>query len=140
MTFFYLAYLPLNMVASGYLLETWDNDKSVSVDTRMEHIGGILSIPLIMSSIFFPLFGFIADKYGNRINFMYISSIALIIGYSSLLVMPPILSLILIGMGYSIFGTVLWPVLVFLVPERIVVRDKKLVNSDLTKLLTQGLK
>eukprot|EP00330_Aristerostoma_sp_ATCC50986_P002581 CAMPEP_0114586594 /NCGR_PEP_ID=MMETSP0125-20121206/9768_1 /TAXON_ID=485358 ORGANISM="Aristerostoma sp., Strain ATCC 50986" /NCGR_SAMPLE_ID=MMETSP0125 /ASSEMBLY_ACC=CAM_ASM_000245 /LENGTH=271 /DNA_ID=CAMNT_0001782089 /DNA_START=632 /DNA_END=1447 /DNA_ORIENTATION=- len=129
MTFFYLAYLPLNMVASGYLLETWANDSSISVDTRMESIGNILSIPLLMSSACFPLFGYFADNFGQRINFMYLSAVALIGGYFGLLFLPPIMALIMIGFGYSIFGTVLWPVLVFLVPERIVGTALGFVNA-----------
>lgn len=51
---------------------------------------------------------------------MYISSTFIIVGYLSLLFINPVLALSCIGIAYGIFGSLMTPLVVYLVPHRIV--------------------
>ena len=128
-TLFYLSYLPFNMVASGYFIEKWYPGPEMSLTDKLESVGHFLSIPLIMSSVFFPIFGLSVDKIGHRIHLLALSGTLLCLAYILFLTSSPLIPLILLGLAYGIFGTVLWPMLVFLVPQRIFVSCCILLNN-----------
>ncbi len=87
--------------------------------TRVSQIGQHLSFPLITSTIFFPIFRYSVDKIGHRLHLLMLSGVCLILAFTLFLSYPSVIALIILGTGYGIFGTVLWPMIVFLVPERI---------------------
>lgn len=62
-----------------------------------------MSIPFIISTIFFPLIGYVVDKIGNRINIFLLSGVLLILGYFLFLFLYPLIPLILIGIFLIIF-------------------------------------
>jgi MFS family permease len=109
------------MVASSYFLESWYSDTTVPLETRISEIGRHLSVPLIIATMFFPVFGYAVDKIGHRLHLLMLSGTCLIASFVLFLNYPCVLALIIFGTGYGIFGTVLWPMIVFLVPERIFV-------------------
>jgi hypothetical protein len=74
-----------------------------------------------MSTLFFPVFGYSIDQIGHRIHLLMISGGCMIAAYLIFLGFPNIFGLILFGLGYSLFGSVVWPLIVFLVPSRIFV-------------------
>lgn len=88
---------------------------------KVERTGNLLGIPLIVSSLLFPVFGYIVDKWGKRLHFLLASSLILIMSYILFITTTSILPLFTFGLSYAIFGAVLWPVLALLVPQRIVV-------------------
>ena len=79
----------------------------------------MLGFPLIVSSILFPVFGLIIDKLGKRLHFLVASAFLLIVCYVLFLTTVSIVPLIVLGLAYAVFGATLWPVLAFLVPQRI---------------------
>eukprot|EP00330_Aristerostoma_sp_ATCC50986_P005462 CAMPEP_0114586660 /NCGR_PEP_ID=MMETSP0125-20121206/9816_1 /TAXON_ID=485358 ORGANISM="Aristerostoma sp., Strain ATCC 50986" /NCGR_SAMPLE_ID=MMETSP0125 /ASSEMBLY_ACC=CAM_ASM_000245 /LENGTH=436 /DNA_ID=CAMNT_0001782185 /DNA_START=199 /DNA_END=1509 /DNA_ORIENTATION=- len=116
---FFVSYLPFNMVASGFFLEKWFTDPNMPLEDKIEGTGELLSIPLIISSLFFPFFGYLADKIGYRMHLITIAAISIVCTYIFIQTTAPYIPLILLGLGYGIFGVVVWPVLVFLVPARV---------------------
>ncbi len=122
-TLFYVSFLPFNIVASGYFLENWYNDPDLSINAKLESIGYHLSLPLLISASSFPIFGCLVDKVGHRIHLLFLSAALLFTAYILILNFNPIIPLICLGLAYGIFGSVLWPMVVFLVPERIYVMD-----------------
>ena len=123
---FFVSYLPFNMVASGFFLEKWFTDPNMPLEDKIEGTGELLSIPLIISSLFFPFFGYLADKIGYRMHLITIAAISIVCTYIFIQTTAPYIPLILLGLGYGIFGVVVWPVLVFLVPARVTVRKAKI--------------
>lgn len=116
---FYLAYLPFSMVASGFISERWFEGSNATSQEKVEQTGNMLGIPLIVSSILFPVFGLIIDKVGKRLHFLVGSALLLIACYVLFLTTTSIVPLLVLGLAYAIFGATLWPVLAFLVPQRI---------------------
>jgi MFS family permease len=104
--FCYGSYMPFNFIASGFLTENFFNDIPKS---QAEQKAGIyMSIPFAISCIFVPLFGLIVDKYGNRANITFISSILGIFGYTSFFYIAPLFGFITLGFSYSLTATVVW--------------------------------
>ena len=95
---------------------------------RSRVAGQLMSIIMIVSSILFPIVGYYVDKFGQRLRLLMLSCFLVVLAYTLFLQMYPTIPLILLGTGYGIFGAVLWPTVVFLVPKDKVVsyRDYKL--------------
>lgn len=110
------------MVASGFISERWFADSNATSQEKVEQTGNMLGIPLIVSSILFPVFGLTIDKFGKRMHFMAGAALLLITCYTLFLTTVSILPLLTLGVAYAIFGATVWPVLAFLVPGRILVR------------------
>ena len=83
----------------------------------LDEAGNMLVISYLMSSIFTPVIGYIVDKVGKRVTFMYVANIIVIICYVFLLLVKNydhgniIVAAPLIGLGmfYAIFASVIWP-------------------------------
>lgn len=67
----------------------------------------------------FTFVGWFCDKNGHRITFMFISAACLFIGYSSVMIISPVICLSFLGVAYAIFGAVLTPMVIYLAPHRI---------------------
>ena len=79
--------------------------------------GELMSIPMAISSLLFPVVGYFVDKQGHRIRLLTISAVVAVMTHFLFGFMYPVVPLILLGVSYGIFGAVLWPTVVFLVPE-----------------------
>ena len=71
--------------------------------------GELMSIPFLTSALLFPIIGYTIDKYGKRTLFLILSALLVIAGHVTMLYIYPILPLILLGLGYSLFGGIVWP-------------------------------
>lgn len=74
-----------------------------------------LTIVYMLSAFFTPMFGIIIDKIGRRVQLMILSLVALILPHFIFAFMPEtaakgwvVISLIIIGFFYSIYGAVFW--------------------------------
>lgn len=77
--------------------------------------GKLFGVPYIISAILSPLLGLIIDKIGRRALMMAFSSVIFIIAYSASMIMPPcnkcyneVFTLVLVGLGYSIYCACIW--------------------------------
>lgn len=79
-----------------------------------------MALPFFISSLLVPFIGIAVDKFGKRGYLLIFSAFIGVITYILFLVSNPIMPLILLGITYSIFASVLWPALTLIVPKNIV--------------------
>ena len=79
-----------------------------------------MALPFFISSLLVPFIGMAVDKFGKRGNLLIFSAFLGVITYILFMATSPILPLILLGITYSIFASVLWPALTLIVPKNIV--------------------
>lgn len=76
-----------------------------------------MSIIMIVSSACFPVVGLYVDKHGQRIRLLIAAAAMTMTAHLLFLNVYPTFPLIILGLGYGIFGGVIWPTVVFLVPK-----------------------
>jgi len=89
--------------------------------------GYLFGIPYIISAIMSPFLGAAIDRYGKRAFLICLSSIMLIIGFGSSMMMPEchqcyneVFVLIFTGIGYSIYASAIWGSVPYVVSPRTV--------------------
>jgi hypothetical protein len=78
------------------------------------------SIPDLLSSFVVPLFGYVVDQCGHRLTWLVLCSLALVISHLGLglTMWNPIPFMVLLGLGYAIYGVVLWPCIAIVVQQQ----------------------
>ncbi len=117
----YGAVLPFNYIASGFLTST------VFADVRdkqlaQEKAGIYMSIPFFISAFMVPLYGTVIDKFGQRAYLTLISSVVGLGSFAMFFYLPAAYALVLLGMTYSMFASVIWPAI------SLVVKKSQVVN------------
>lgn len=108
------------MIASTYFEEKWYKGMNMTQAEKAKQIGTLLSIPLMISAVLFPVFGYAVDKIGRRLEFLLLSSVLLITSYCLFLTTTSGMPLIILGLSYAIFGAICWSALALLVPHKII--------------------
>jgi predicted MFS family arabinose efflux permease len=71
-----------------------------------------------VSIVGFPIIGMTSDYYGFRITFLKVAGILAVVAYCLFLFMEAtVVPLIVLGLSYSFFGSIVWPCVAYLVPE-----------------------
>ena len=129
----YCAVLPFNYIASGFLTNTiFANIKDKQI--AQEKAGLFMSIPFFISAFTVPVFGIIIDKFGQRAYFILLSSLVGLLAFSMFYFISPIYCLVLIGLTYSLFASVIWPAISLVVKKSQVVNINKKIYSNLLTL------
>jgi len=85
------------------------------------HAGQLLGVPIAMSGILAPFIGALSDVVGLKAIFVLISALLMMGSHIYLSAASPgsdpLGALVLMGTGFSIYGSVLWPCIPFLVVE-----------------------
>jgi MFS family permease len=63
-----------------------------------------------------PIFGLMLDKYGQRLNLIFLACVSCILAHSLLLSIQNVIPLILLGICYALFGAAIWPTIPYVVP------------------------
>ena len=73
-----------------------------------------------MSALGSPLFGLMIDKTGKNVSWVLVSPIGSLVahGLNNFTYLTPYLSIIIMGMSYSILSSALWSLPALLIPER----------------------
>ncbi len=109
---FYSAVFPFQ----NYCPDLLHNKYGVDID-----MSGMLSGLIVTGTIFFtPLFGFIVDRVGKRASIMFIGAALLtvshlILGLTSI---TPYVSLILLGVAFSLVPAAMWPSVALIVEDK----------------------
>lgn len=77
------------------------------------------SILYIISAFASPLFGFVVDRLGRNIFWVFLS-ILVTIGAHALLAftfLNPYVAMIIMGLAYSMLASALWPMVSLVIPE-----------------------
>ncbi|CAG9319499.1 im:7160594_1 [Blepharisma stoltei] len=110
----YICVLTFNSIASLYF-QTRFNFSSIEA-------GYFISITYIVAALFSPIFGILADRLGRHIYWIFSSALMMLIVHVIFILLPDCdkciwggLNLIILGMGYSIYGSTMWGSIPFLV-------------------------
>mmetsp|Transcript_25636 Transcript_25636/g.56536 ORF Transcript_25636/g.56536 Transcript_25636/m.56536 type:complete len:461 (+) Transcript_25636:180-1562(+) len=112
----YCAILPFNNIASAFFVETWFRDDTLSV--AQQRAGNAMSIMFLVSALGTPPFGALVDLWGMRTRFLLGSSLLLTLTYSTISVLPPTVSMLGLGLVYTVFAGALWPTFALTVPQK----------------------
>ena len=106
-----------NNIASNYFQERFGYDTIEA--------GSIISTTYLVAAILCPVFGRIVDKVGRRVDFILLSSFIITLVHIAFLLTPesnkpiyPIFYMVFLGLGYSIYATVIWASISFLVVNK----------------------
>lgn len=103
----YSGFIPFNNIASGFLISQYFSEMTKS---DAENLAGIyMATPFFISAIMVPVFGFIIDNIGRRSYVILISSVFGVLTFISFKLIHPLASMILLGLTYSLFASVIWP-------------------------------
>lgn len=86
--------------------------------TAIEDAGRLMSIPFIISSICFPVFGLIRDHFGYQLTLLTTAGCCLVAAHVCSMTVYPVGPLILLGLSYSLFGALVWATVAHLVKSR----------------------
>ncbi|KAG0260622.1 hypothetical protein BG011_001751 [Mortierella polycephala] len=108
----YGAVVPFIHILSDFLQKKWYHKNPTKA-------GAVMSIPDIVSSVGSPLCGYLVDRFGNRARYIPVSAILLIwvhvqLGFT---MFTPVVAMFILGLSYSLFASVLWPCIPFLVKD-----------------------
>ncbi|KAG0053232.1 hypothetical protein BGZ83_001470 [Gryganskiella cystojenkinii] len=108
----YGAVVPFIHISSDFLQRKW----YMKNPTRA---GAVMSIPDVVSSVGSPICGFLVDKFGHRARYIPLSAIFLIWAHAQLgfTMITPVIAMVVLGFAYSLFASVLWPCIPFLVKD-----------------------
>ncbi|KAF9423757.1 hypothetical protein BGZ94_008182 [Podila epigama] len=108
----YGAVVPFIHISSDFLQKKWYKNNP----TRA---GSVMSIPDIISSVGSPLCGYLVDRFGHRARYIPVSALLLIGAHSVLgfTYITPVVGMSVLGLAYSLFASVLWPCIPFLVKD-----------------------
>ncbi|KAF9963403.1 hypothetical protein BGZ70_007438, partial [Mortierella alpina] len=107
----YGAVVPFNHISSDFLQKKWHMSPTKA--------GTIMSIPDIVSSVGSPVCGYLVDRFGNRARYIPLSAVFIICahGLFGFTVISPVVAMVILGLAYSLFASVLWPCIPFLVED-----------------------
>eukprot|EP00455_Lapot_gusevi_P027029 TRINITY_DN2857_c0_g1_i1.p1 TRINITY_DN2857_c0_g1~~TRINITY_DN2857_c0_g1_i1.p1 ORF type:complete len:486 (+),score=203.08 TRINITY_DN2857_c0_g1_i1:75-1460(+) len=107
----YSAILPFNGICSGLMQSKFNYD--------LHGANALMGIPFTMSAIASPFLGGAVDRFGWRAALLCFSSILLTLAHLLLAgtTITPILALVLIGAGYSIYAAAMWPSISYVVQK-----------------------
>lgn len=80
-----------------------------------------MSVPFFISAILVPFFGVFIDKFGNRAYLSFVSALFSLFSFGLFYSASPIYAIILLGVTYSLFASVIWPAISLVVPNKYVV-------------------
>ena len=113
----YIAVLPFNSIASGFIAQKWLATVPLSQlsDAQKSPIfvqaNSIMLTTYLMAGFLAPIMGAVIDRVGYRAALTAFASAA-IIGVHALLAftyLEPVVPLVLLGIAYSIYAAALWP-------------------------------
>jgi hypothetical protein len=122
----YIAVLPFNSIASGFIAQKWLTDKPLSQlpagdkDRVYVTANSIMLTTYLVAGFVAPVMGGVIDRVGYRALLNLVASAAIIgvhalLGFTTLYPVGPIL---LLGLGYSIYAAALWPSIALVIEPR----------------------
>lgn len=84
-----------------------------------EEANSVNSILYLISAIASPLFGFVIDKTGRNVGWIFVATSATMGAHSLLAftMLNPYVGMTLMGLSYSMLAASLWPLVALIIPE-----------------------
>lgn len=88
-------------------------------DFSAEDANTVNSIVYIISAVASPVFGYVIDRYGRNVSFVFVSVAATIAAHALLAFtfVNPYWGMALMGLAYSMLASSLWPLVALIIPE-----------------------
>ncbi|CAG9327828.1 im:7160594_2 [Blepharisma stoltei] len=103
----YICVLCFNNIASDYFQTRFGFSSVIA--------GVLISITYSISAVLCPIIGFYIDRVGNRATLITISAVIMVIVHTIFIIIPDCdqcawgaLDLVLLGLGYSLYASVMW--------------------------------
>ncbi len=79
----------------------------------------LLGLIYLMSAPLSPAMGLMIDKWGRNIGFVFGAVLASIVAhlFFALSFVDPLVGIVVLGFGYSLLASALWPIVALIVPE-----------------------
>lgn len=106
--------LAFNYVATSYFIKKWFN--GVASPEAISVAGEAMGLPFLIAAILIPIFGFIGDKYQNRVNLLIISAICGFIAFINFIYVSPALGLLCFGTCFSLANSIVTPSISLIIP------------------------
>jgi nitrate/nitrite transporter NarK len=114
--FLYGGFIPFNNIAAGFITNTYLINMS-KIDATNK-AGMYMAIPFTIGIFFVPFYGYLIDKIGERAYMSLAASCSGLMVFTLLYVCSPIIPLILLGLTYSLFASLIWPSMAIVVPKQ----------------------
>ncbi len=106
---FYSCTFPFQTFGQKFFIDTWHSTPRVA--------SLLVGIEPLFSLLLMPVFGYVADRFGNRALLMAIGSLMLVpvflmLAYAKI---PPIIPMAMMGVAFALVPSVLWISIVFVV-------------------------
>jgi MFS family permease len=107
---YYVAVFPFVTLGQVYFIEKYHFSS-----TNANFITGLV---YLISAFAAPAFGFIIDRVGRNVTFVLVAVVTTLISHVVLAftLINPYFSIVLMGIGYSLLASALWPIVALIVP------------------------
>jgi len=109
----YSGVFPFNYIATGFLIKTYLH-KLPAVEAQHQ-AGFFMSFPFLLSAFLIPFLGIYVDKYGKRTYLLIVCCLIGILTYIFFIYSNPIIPLLMLGLSYSIYASIIWPALTLII-------------------------
>lgn len=108
---YYVAVFPFVTLGQVYFMKKYSFS-----DENANFITGLV---YLISAFAAPLFGIIIDRVGRNVGFVFMAVLATLLSHIVLVStdINPYVSIILMGIGYSMLAAALWPIVALIVPH-----------------------
>lgn len=113
--FLYGGFIPFNNIAAGFITNTYLTNMSKTDATNKA--GMYMAIPFTIGIFFVPFCGYLIDRIGQRPLMSLAASCTGFLVFALLYFCPPIFPLILLGLTYSLFASLIWPSMAMVVSK-----------------------
>lgn len=88
-------------------------------DYSPEDANTVNSIIYSISAIASPLAGYLVDKFGRNVMWVFLSTLITIVAHSLLAFtfLNPYIGMVIMGLAYSMLASSLWPLVALIIPE-----------------------
>ena len=117
--FTYLGIFPFTNISNQFFRDNYNFGASKA--------GQISSTVFLISAFIAPIFGFLCDKIGHRVSFCVVSASLLTGAHVMFIVLGQcdqcyigVVSMVMIGLAYSIYVSAIWPMIPYVVDAKVV--------------------
>jgi len=114
----YGSFIPFTNISSAFLIENYFQSSTLTIEEIQKKAGLYMSIPFYICSIIVPIVGYLIDLIGQRAYLSLLTSIIGVLAFCMFYFLPPIWPLIMLGINYSLFVSIIWPAIAFVIDDK----------------------
>ena len=99
--------MSFNYIATSFFIEVYFS--KLNIEDAEALAGLYMCIPFLVGAICIPFFGLVVNLIGRRSHILIVATSLGTVSFISLYASNTLFALILLGIAYTLFATVLWP-------------------------------